>query len=55
MICHCFYFSDGFKNQPYVCNNCHVCSMTTQKLSDFFVVTIEFMLVVLIKKQQCLF
>ena len=28
MICHYFYFSDGFKDQPYVCNGCHDFSMT---------------------------
>ena len=23
MICNYYYFSDGFKYQPYVCNRCH--------------------------------
>ena len=42
LICHYFfYFSDGFKYQPYVCNGCHDFSMTVQNLGDFFVVTIK--------------
>ena len=41
MICHCFYFSDDFKYQPYVCNGCHDFSMTIINLSDFCVVTIK--------------
>ena len=41
MICHFFYFSDGFKYQPYVCNGCHDFSMGVQKLSDFFIVTVK--------------
>ena len=36
MICYYFYFSDGFKYQPYVCNECHDFSMTVQNLNDFF-------------------
>ena len=41
IICHYFYFSDGFKYQPYVCNGCHDFSMTVQNLSDFFIVTVQ--------------
>ena len=41
MICNCYYFKDGFKYQPYVCNICHNFSVTVQNLSDFFVVTIK--------------
>ena len=41
MICHYCYFKYGFKYQPYICNPCHDFSMTVQKLSDFFVVTIK--------------
>ena len=33
MICHYWYFSDGFKYQPYVCNACHDFSVTLQNLS----------------------
>ena len=41
MICRYFYFSDGFKYQPYVCNSCHEFSMGVQNLNDFFIVTIK--------------
>ena len=33
MICHYFYFSDGFKYQPYVCNSYHDFSMCVQNLT----------------------
>ena len=61
MICNYYYFQDnGFKYQLYVCNGCHDFSMTVQNLNDFFVellkmLTTESILVVLIKKLQCLF
>ena len=41
MICHYWYFRDGFKYQPYVCNKCHDFSMGVQNLSDFFISTIN--------------
>ena len=41
MICNYFYFRDGFKYQPYVCNNCHGFSMTVMNLSDFFILNIK--------------
>ena len=41
MICDFFYFSDGFRYQPFVCNGCHGFNMTVQKLSDFFILTIK--------------
>ena len=41
MICHYWYFSDGFKYQPCVCNRCHDFSMTVQNLSGFFIVTVQ--------------
>ena len=41
MICHYLYFSDGFRYQPYVCNECHDFSVTVQNLNDFFIVTIK--------------
>ena len=41
MICHYWYFSNGFKYQPYVCNACHDFIMVVQNLSDFFIVTIK--------------
>ena len=40
MICNYSYFSDGFKYQPYVCNECHDFSMTVMNLSDFFIINI---------------
>ena len=36
MICNYCYFSDGFKCQPYICNNCRDFSMAVINLSDFF-------------------
>ena len=41
MICGYFYFKNGSKYQPYVCNNCHDFSMTVMNLSDFFILNIE--------------
>ena len=41
MICYYWYFSDGFKYQPLVCNRCHDFSMGVQSLSDFFILTIK--------------
>ena len=41
MICHYFYFADGFKYQPYVCNRCHDFSMGVKNLNEFFVLTIK--------------
>ena len=41
MICHYWYFSDGFKYQPYVCNRYHDFSMGVQNLNDFFFLTIK--------------
>ena len=41
MICHYWYFTDGFKYQPYVCNRCHDFSMGVQNLNDFFALTIK--------------
>ena len=63
MICHYWYFSNGFKYQPYVCNRCHDFSMGVQNLNGFFVltvrnidyITIESILLVLIKKLLCIF
>ena len=41
MIYHYWYFSDGIKYQPYVCNGCHDFNMTVQNLNDFFIETIK--------------
>ena len=41
MICHYWYFNNGFKYQPYVCNRCHDFSMTVQSLNDFFILTVK--------------
>ena len=41
MIFHYWYFSDGLKYQPYVCNGYHDLSMTVQNLSNFFIVTVK--------------
>ena len=41
MRCHYWYFSDGFKYQPFVCNGCHNFNMTAQNPNDFFIVTIK--------------
>ena len=36
-----WYFSDGFRYQPYVCNACHDFNMTVQNRNDFSIVTIK--------------
>ena len=41
MICNYSYFSDSFKYQPYVCNECHDFSMAVINLSDFFILNIK--------------
>ena len=41
MICHYWYFRDGFKYQPYVCNRCHDFNMGVQSLSTFLILTIK--------------
>ena len=41
MICHYWYFSDGFKYHPYVSNGCHDFSMTVQNLKDIFITTVK--------------
>ena len=41
MICHYWYFNNGFKYQLYVCNRCHDFSMTVQSLNDFFILTVK--------------
>ena len=60
MICHYWYFKDGFKYQPYVCNRCHDFNMSVHDLNDFFILTVKnvttgSILLVLIKKQLCIF
>ena len=41
MICHDWYFADGFKYQPHVCNGYHDFNMIVQNLSDYFIVTVK--------------
>ena len=41
MICRYYYFKDGFKYQPYVCNACHDFSMAAQNFGNFFILTIK--------------
>ena len=41
IICHYWYFSNGFKYKPYVCTACHDFSMVVQNLSHFFILTIK--------------
>ena len=41
MICHYWFKGVGFKNQPYVCNRCHIFSMIVQHLSDFVTLSIK--------------
>ena len=42
MICHYWYFKDlGFKDQPYVRNECHEFSMNVQNLGDFAILRIK--------------
>ena len=41
MICSYSYFPDGFKYQPYACNNCHDFYMTALNFSDFYILNIK--------------
>ena len=41
MSCNYWYFKDGFKYQPYLCNRCYDFSMTVMNLSDFFILGIK--------------
>ena len=41
MVCNHYYLKDNFSYQPYVCNKCHVFSMTVMDLSHFFVSNIK--------------
>ena len=41
MICHYWYFKDGFKYQSYVFNGCQDFTMVLQNLNDFFILIIK--------------
>ena len=41
MICNYWYFKDGFKYQPRVCNASHDFAMTIQSLSYFFILKVK--------------
>ena len=41
MICHYWYFRDGFRYPPYVCNGCHDFSIGVQNLNDCFILTVK--------------
>ena len=41
MICHYFFFNDGFKFQDYVCNSCHDLTMLSVNISDITIISIK--------------
>ena len=41
MICHYFFFNDGFKFQDYVCNGCHDLTMLSVKISNIAIITVK--------------
>ena len=41
MICHYWFFNDGFKFRDYVCNGCHDLTMLSVNISDIAIITVE--------------
>ena len=41
MICHYWFFNQGFKFQDYVCNYCHDLTMLSVNLSNIAIFTIK--------------
>ena len=41
MICHCWFFNQGFEFQDYVCNGYHDLTMLSVNMSDIAVITVE--------------
>ena len=38
MICHYWFFNDGFKFRDYVCNGCHDLTMLSVNISDIAII-----------------
>ena len=41
MICHYWFFNDGFKFQDCVCNGCHDLTMLSVNISDIAIITVK--------------
>ena len=41
MICHYWFFNQGFKFQDSVCNGCHDLTMLSVNISDIVIITTE--------------
>ena len=41
MICHYWFFNNGFNLQDYVCNGCHDLTMLIINISGMAIITVE--------------
>ena len=41
MICHYWFFNNGFEFQDYVCNGCHDLRMLSLDISDIAIITVK--------------
>ena len=41
MLYHYWYFKDGFKFEPHVCNKCHDVLMTAYELKNIAILTVK--------------
>ena len=41
MICHYWFFNNGFKFQDAVCNGCHDLTMLSVNISDITIITVK--------------
>ena len=41
MICHYFFFNNGFKFQDFVCNVCHDLTMVCLNISDITIIIVK--------------
>ena len=41
MICHYFFFNNGFKFQDHVCTGCHYLTMLCLNISEIAIITVQ--------------
>ena len=41
MVCHYWFFNQGFKFQNFICNGCHDLTMLCLNLSDIVIITVK--------------